>query len=56
MPRLRNSATGVVVRVSNETAARLDADWVPVESDPRPAPVVVEKPAPAKRPARKPRS
>jgi hypothetical protein len=40
MPRLRNEVTGVVVNVSDETAALLGADYKPVEA---------EKKAPAKR-------
>ena len=56
MPRLRNSASGVVVSVSDETAARLGADYVPVEHESRPASAVdSEKPAPVKRSPRKPR-
>lgn len=35
MTRLRNSATGVVVSVSDEKTGRLGSDWVPVE---KPAP------------------
>ena len=31
MPRLRNIQTGAVVSVSDETAARLDDEWVPAE-------------------------
>lgn len=31
MPRLRNVNSGVVVSVDDETAARLDAEWVPAE-------------------------
>ena len=31
MPRLRNSQTGAVVSVSDETAARLGSEWEPVE-------------------------
>jgi len=42
MPRLRNAATGVVVNVSDETAAALGTDYKPVED---------EKKAPAKRSA-----
>lgn len=29
--RLINSRTGVVVRVDDDTASRLDGDWKPVE-------------------------
>ncbi|MGW5316726.1 DUF7302 family protein [Nocardia thailandica] len=31
MPRLRNTATGVVVFVSTEKAARLGQEWQPAE-------------------------
>ncbi|MCG7284969.1 hypothetical protein MHY85_03150 [Cellulomonas sp. ACRRI] len=31
MPRLRNSRTGVVVNVDDDTASRLDKDWKPFE-------------------------
>lgn len=33
MPRLRNKVTGAVVNVSEETAKRLDADWVSGSSE-----------------------
>jgi hypothetical protein len=33
MPRLRNVNSGVVVSVSDETAGRLDSEWVPEEAD-----------------------
>lgn len=36
MPRLRNIHTGAVVSVSDETAARLDAEWEKV-TDSKPA-------------------
>jgi len=45
MPRLRNIKTGVVVSTSDETAARLGAEW---ESADKPAPA---KKAPAKKAA-----
>ena len=32
MPRLRNSLTGVVVNVDDETAGRLNSEWEPAES------------------------
>lgn len=35
MPRLRNSQSGAVVSVSDETAARLGSEWEPAE---QPAP------------------
>ena len=55
MPRLRNSVSGVVVSVSDETAARLGADYVPVEHETRPAGRAASgKPAPAKRSPRNP--
>lgn len=38
MPRLRNTATGVVVNVDERTVAGLPGKWVPVEK-PKPAPV-----------------
>lgn len=41
--RLRNSDTGAVVRVSEETAARLGAEWVSHEKKAAPA----KKSAPA---------
>lgn len=31
MPRLRNAVSGVVVSVSDETAALLDSEWKPVK-------------------------
>ena len=34
MPRLRNSLTGVVVNVSDETAEGLSAEWVPADAAP----------------------
>lgn len=41
MPRLRNSVTGVVVNVSDETAATLGPEWKPLDkSEPQ------KKPAP----------
>ena len=36
MPRLRNIQSGAVVSCSDETAARLGAGWVPVETEPKP--------------------
>ncbi|MGY2019394.1 DUF7302 family protein [Nocardia gipuzkoensis] len=36
MPRLRNIWTGVVVSVSDETAARLGGNWRPVDEAPEP--------------------
>lgn len=39
MPRLRNTLTGSVVSCSDETAARLGAEWKPVEPEkPKAAP------------------
>ena len=37
MPRLRNIQSGAVVSVSDETAARLGAEWAPAE-EPKKAP------------------
>lgn len=45
MPRLRNRSGGSVVNVSDDTAARLGADWEPVDAD-RPARRVAKKAAP----------
>ncbi len=42
MPRLRNTQSGVVVNVSDDTAARLGSEWEPAD-----------KPAPRKAPAKK---
>ncbi|MBF6133505.1 hypothetical protein IU501_10890 [Nocardia otitidiscaviarum] len=36
MPRLRNTVTGVVVSVSDDTAARLGREWRPADSAPKP--------------------
>ena len=39
MPRLRNIQSGAVVSTSEATAARLGAEWVPVEPEkPKEAP------------------
>jgi hypothetical protein len=47
MPRLRNEVTGAVLTVSDSTAARLGAGWVPAdEKKPEPE-------APKRRQARK---
>ena len=46
MPRLRNEATGVVVSVSDATAATLGRDWQPVEAP-------KQEPAPKRRPTPK---
>ena len=35
MPRLKNKANGAVINVSDETAKRLDADWVAADSAPK---------------------
>lgn len=43
MPRLRNTQSGAVVSCSDETAARLGAEWQPVGA--------AEKKAPAKKAA-----
>jgi len=42
MPRLRHIKSGAVVSVSDEKAARLDAEWEPVDAPPA-------KKAPAKK-------
>jgi hypothetical protein len=42
MPRLRNRATGVVVNVSDETAALLGTDYEPAD---KPAPKTIAKKA-----------
>lgn len=36
MPRLRHAVTGVVVSVSDDTAARLGNEWIPADSEPTP--------------------
>lgn len=36
MPRLRNTATGAVVNVSEEKAARLGPEWEPAETGEKP--------------------
>lgn len=33
MPRLRNTASGVVVNVDDDTASRLWGEWVPADGD-----------------------
>ena len=43
MPRLRNIQSGAVVSCSDETAARLGAEWVPVAVTPVPVKVEAAK-------------
>lgn len=49
MVRLRNTSTGVVVRVDDATATRLGSDWQPVDAPPAPVTADADaEPAPPK--------